>query len=37
MKVMFGGPGWGWKMYGLVSLKPKRVWFLGFSKQLEQK
>ena len=35
MKILFGYPGWGWKMYGIASFKPKRMWFIGFSKQLE--
>ena len=34
MKVLFGFPGWGWKMYGLSSFRSGGMWFLGFSKQL---
>lgn len=34
MKVLFGFPGWGWKMYGLASFRSGRMWFVGFSKQL---
>lgn len=34
ISLIFGFPGWGWKMYGLISLKKGRMWFIGFSKQL---
>lgn len=37
MKLLFGFPGWGWKMYGFASFKPGRMWFFGFSKQLDGK
>lgn len=34
MRVLFGFPGWGWKMYGLASFSSGHMWFIGFSKQL---
>ena len=34
MRVLFGFPGWGWKMYGLASFRSGSMWFIGFSKQL---
>ena len=34
MKLLWGFPGWGWRMYGLASFKAGRMWFIGFSKQL---
>jgi hypothetical protein len=34
MRVLFGFPGWGWKMYGLASFRSGSMWFVGFSKQL---
>ena len=36
MKLLWGYPGWGWKMYGIASLKPGNMWFFGFSKQLKE-
>lgn len=35
MRVLFGYPGCGWKMYGLASFRKWRMWFVGFSKQLK--
>lgn len=35
MKLLFGFPGWGWKMYGLASFRSRHMWFIGFSKQLQ--
>lgn len=29
MIILFGTPGWGWKMFGLLGKQNK--WFLGFS------
>ena len=34
MRLLFGYPGWGWRMYGLASFKEGRMWFVGFSKQI---
>ena len=34
MRVLFGFPGWGWKMYGLASFRSGSMWFVGFSRQL---
>lgn len=36
MRVLCGFPGWGWKMYGLASFRIGRMWFVGFSKQLQE-
>ena len=36
MKMLFGFPGWGWKMYGLASFRSGSMWFIGFSKQLQK-
>jgi len=32
MKIYFGTPGWGWRLYGIGY---KSAWFLGFSMRLE--
>ena len=34
MKILWGYPGWGWKMYGLASFEPGKQWFLGYSKNI---
>ena len=34
MRIIFGFPGWGWKMYGIASFRVGSMWFIGFSKQL---
>jgi len=34
MTWLWGYPGGGWEMYGLASLAGERVWFIGFSRQL---
>ena len=34
MRLLFGFPGWGWKMYGMASFRSGSMWFVGFSKQL---
>ncbi len=34
MRILYGFPGWGWKMYGLASFRSGSMWFVGFSKQL---
>jgi len=35
MRVLFGFPGWGWKMYGLASFRSGNMWFVGFTRQLQ--
>lgn len=35
MKLLLGTPGWGWKMFGLIGGKPGRLWFIGFSRNVE--
>lgn len=37
MRMLFGFPGWGWKMYGLASFRREHMWFIGFSKQIPSK
>lgn len=37
MRIVFGFPGWGWKMYGLMQVTKKPYWFIGFSIELEKK
>lgn len=37
MKLLFGFPGWGWRMYGLASFRSGKMWFIGFSRQLPRK
>lgn len=34
MKIIWGFPGWGWRMYGVISLRKGHMWFLGFSSQI---
>lgn len=34
MRLVWGFPGWGWRMYGLVSLTKGKMWFIGFTKQI---
>jgi uncharacterized membrane protein len=34
MKLFWDYPGWGWRMYGIGSVKPGKMWFIGFTKQL---
>lgn len=33
MRILWGFPGWGWRMYGIASFRPERMWFIGFSRQ----
>lgn len=36
IRILWGHPGWGWRMYGLASFSSGRMWFIGFSRQLEK-
>lgn len=33
VRFVWGTPGWGWRMYGLLCLESKKMWFFGLSRQ----
>jgi hypothetical protein len=34
IRLLWGYPGWGWRMYGIASFAQGKMWFIGFSRQL---
>jgi len=33
IRFYFGGFGWGWRLFGIASLRPGSMWFIGLSRQ----